>query len=172
MMEFSENRDGYLEKLIFKMMELYSGDLSQIQHFLKVHAFARLIGLSEVLDDHSQHVLETAAVVHDVGIKAAMAKYGSAGGRYQELEGPPVAEKMLDELNCQRDIIERVCYLVAHHHTYTNIDGLDYQILVEADFLVNLAENGIGAETIRSTRDKIFRTKTGLRCCQALFNIK
>ena len=35
-------------------------------------------------------------------------------------------------------MIRRVEYLVGHHHTYKDIDGLDYQILVEADFLVNI----------------------------------
>mgnify|MGYP000340972515 FL=1 len=33
---------------------------------------------------------------------------------------------------------ERVAYLIGHHHTYDKIEGMDYQILVEADFLVNI----------------------------------
>ncbi len=40
------------------------------------------------------------------------------------------------------DVSERVQYLIAHHHTYGNIDEMDYQILVEADFLVNIMEEG------------------------------
>lgn len=39
-------------------------------------------------------------------------------------------------------VAERVSYLVGHHHTYDHIDGMDYQILVEVDFLVNFNENG------------------------------
>jgi hypothetical protein len=41
---------------------------------------------------------------------------------------------MLGRLGFGAALVERVCYLVGHHHTYTNIDGPDYQILVEAGF--------------------------------------
>ena len=42
------------------------------------------------------------------------------------------------------ELIDRISYLIAHHHTVTGIDGMDYQILIEADFLVNAAEKGLG----------------------------
>ena len=29
--------------------------------------------------------------------------------------------------------VERICFIIGHHHTYKAIDGLDFQILVEAD---------------------------------------
>ena len=38
---------------------------------------------------------------------------------------------------------ERVQYLIGRHHTYNDIDGIDYQILVEADFLVNMYEDSL-----------------------------
>ena len=52
--------------------------------------------------------------------------------------------------------MDRVCYLVGHHHTYLDMDGMDYQILVEADFLVNLFENASTRKVIRSVDTKIF----------------
>lgn len=70
---------------------------------------------------------------------------------------------MLQGLGFEEDVIKRVSYLVGHHHTYTNIDGPDYRILVEADFLVNYFENGMKKETIQKSVEKIFRTKMGLR---------
>ena len=57
-------------------------------------------------------------------------------------EGPPEAEKLLASQGWPETVIQRVSYLVGHHHTYTDIDGTDYQLLVEADFLVNLFEEG------------------------------
>ena len=30
---------------------------------------------------------------------------------------------------------------MTHHHTYTGVDGIDYQILLEADYLVNADES-------------------------------
>ena len=42
---------------------------------------------------------------------------------------------------CIRDSPEgyadRIAFLISHHHTIDQIDGMDYQILIEADYLVN-----------------------------------
>ena len=123
-----------LDSLIYAMMEYYKGDAKRIQHFLKVHQLARLIGHKEQLEEQTQLILEAAALVHDIGIKPAEEKFGSCDGKLQEQEGPAPARAMLQCLEFDSAVIDRVCYLVAHHHTYSNIDGLDYQILVEADF--------------------------------------
>ena len=90
-------------------------------------------------------MLESAAVVHDIGIKVCEEKYGSCEGKLQEKEGPGIAGALLSELGYEKQVIERVCYLVGHHHTYTEIVGLDYQIPVETDFLVNLFEDDVWA---------------------------
>ena len=55
--------------------------------------------------------------------------------------------------------------------TYTGIDGLDYQILVEADFLVNLFEGNTDTAHIRATYDNIFRTETGKKICREMFGL-
>ena len=121
-----------------------------------------MIGECENLDDSMQEILEVTAVLHDVGIKVAEQKYNSSAGHYQQLEGPPVAKKILDELGYPDDFVERVMYLIAHHHTYTNIDGMDYQILVEADFLVNADEDRLSSDAIENFKEKIFKTMTGI----------
>lgn len=159
-----------MEQLFLEMIKFFTGDPKRIQHFTKVHSFARLIGLGEKIDDDTQRILEIAAIVHDVGIKPAEEKHGTASGKYQEQEGPPVAEAILKKLGYPQSIIERVCYLVGHHHTYKDIDGIDYQILIEADFLVNMFESEMSANAIKSTLDKIFRTKTGKEYCQLMFD--
>ena len=61
-----------------------------------------------------QNQLETAAYVHDIGIKISEEKYNSSAGKYQEIEGPPIAEEMLTKLGYDKDVIERVSYLVGH----------------------------------------------------------
>ena len=92
-------------------------------------------------------------------------------GKLPEKEGPALAEQMLSELGFEKDVIERVSFLVGHHHTYTGIDGLDYQILVEADFLVNLFEGNTDTAHIRATYDNIFRTETGKKICREMFGL-
>ena len=125
-----------LEKLFLEMISYYSGDPKRIQHFTKVHSYAKLIGEREQLSPEELYILEAAAYTHDIGIKPAEEKYGSSAGKLQEQEGPAVARGMLMRLGFAENVIERVCYLIGHHHTYTGIEGRDYQILVEADFLV------------------------------------
>ena len=160
-----------MERLFREMIAYYAGDPHQIQHLTKVHGFARMIGLAERIADDVQHVLEIAAIVHDIGIKPALEKHGSANGNFQEQEGPPVAEAMLRGLGYPEGVIARVCYLVGHHHTYTDVVGDDYQILIEADFLVNIFEGKMQPAAIRSTLDTIFRTETGKAYCRVMFQV-
>ena len=119
-----------INKLTTEMIKYYKGDPKRINHFLKVFSYSKFIGMNENLDEKTQFILETAALVHDIGIKISEEKYNSSSGKYQEIEGPAMAQKMLENLNYDKDIIERVCYLVGHHHTYNSINGMDYQILV------------------------------------------
>lgn len=158
-------------KLIEKMMEYYTGDPKRIQHFIKVYEFAKIIGEAEKLDPETMYILRTAAIVHDIGIKVSEEKYGSSSGKYQEKEGPAVAEPMLLSLGYEEEVIDRVLYLIAHHHTYNEIEGEDYQILVEADFLVNLFEDGSSKETAEKVRENIFKTQSGRRYLKVFFEL-
>ena len=158
-----------LDDLFMDMIAYYDGDPKRIQHFTKVHSYARLIGIGEELDDASLFILEAAAYTHDIGIRVAEEKYGRCGGKLQEQEGPIIAQKMLSQLGFENYIVERICFLIGHHHTYDNIDGLDYQILVEADFLVNLYEDDAGNRAIDKAYKRIFKTETGKKIFRLMF---
>ena len=156
------------DKLILRMADYDRGMPELIQHFLKVHQFARLIGSREGLSERELHILETAAIVHDIGIVPSLRVYGDDAGKHQEELGPAQAEQMLASLGYEQDVIRRVSLLVSRHHTYTDILGMDHQILIEADFLVNLFENHASHEAISRARETIFKTDTGktLLCAQ------
>ena len=156
-------------KLKERMIAYENGSPARIQHFMKVYAFADMIGEAEKLSEEKMEILRAAALVHDIGIRVAEEKYGSCSGKLQEKEGPAIAEKMLDEVGYPVDAIRRICYLVGHHHTYTNIDGLDYRILVEADFLVNLFENETSRKPAEMALERIFKTETGKEICKTMF---
>lgn len=160
-----------LHELMLKMIEFDAGDAKRIQHFIKVASFAHTIGTGEGMTEHELLVLEAAGIVHDIGIHPAEEKYGCNTGKYQEELGPEPARKMLAEVGFDEETCERVAWLVGHHHTYTNIDSLDYQALVEADFLVNLFEDSAPGHAIVSARDKIFRTGTGKALLHNMFGI-
>lgn len=157
--------------LIMKMTEYYTGQPHRIQHFMKVYAYAKMIGEMEHISEKEQDILEAAAIVHDIGIKKSEEKYGDCVGKHQEIEGPSVAEELLTELGYGNELIHRVSYLVGHHHTYKNIEGIDYQILVEADFLVNLFENETSKKPAQTALERIFRTDSGKRLCKIMFDV-
>lgn len=165
-----EQTQSCLNALFMEMIDYYQGDAKRIQHFVKVHSFAKLIAQSEGVDGEALKILEAAAYVHDIGIKPAMQKYASCNGKLQESEGFTAAREMLERLGFEERLIERVCYLVAHHHTYKNIDGLDYQILAEADFLVNIYEDKLSARAVKRIEERIFKTKSGKRILDAMFS--
>ena len=158
-----------INRLHYEMIRLYSGDPMRIQHFCKVHSYAKLIAEMEHVDASTLFILEAAALTHDIGIHLCEEKYGSSNGKLQEKEGPAIAEKLLKELQFEEKVIERVKYLIAHHHTYDAIDGIDYQILVEADFLVNYFEDGLDKEHIKKSAEKIFKTETGKKIVKDMF---
>jgi len=158
-------------KVIDGMIRYYAGDARRINHFLKVYGFSKAIGEMEGLDDRTQEILEITAITHDIGIKLSEEKYGNCSGAHQQVEGPPEARKLLEGLGFEDDIIERVCFIISRHHTYKDIQGIDYQILVEADFLVNAFEDSLPETAIASFRDKVFRTETGKRFLERLYGI-
>jgi HD superfamily phosphodiesterase len=151
------------------MITYYAGDVRRVNHFIKVYGFAKAIGEMEGLPEREQSILEIAALTHDIGIKNSEAKYNSAAGHYQELEGPPEAREMLESLGLDTLLIDRVCWLIGHHHTYGDLKERDHLILIEADFLVNACEDGMAESSIISVRDKIFRTATGKRYLDTLY---
>ena len=160
-----------INKIHLAMIQLYKGDAKRIQHFCKVHSYAKLIAETENVDKKCLFTIEAAALTHDIGIHFCEEKYGNCNGKLQEQEGPAIAERLLETLGVEQDISDRVQYLIAHHHTYNNINEIDYQILVEADFLVNSMEDGLSKEAALKAYHSIFKTACGKTICREMFNI-
>lgn len=157
-------------KLIAAMVDYDGGDPLRIQHFMKVHGFAVTIGVLENIDPDVLDVLETAAILHDIGIHISEMKYGSSAGKYQEIEGPDEAEKLMRQVGgFSQSTIERVRFLIANHHTYDNVVDIDHQILIEADFLVNLFEYQLRYENVLAVNNNIFRTQTGIQLLNDMY---
>lgn len=152
-----------LARLMRAMIKYDCGDVPRIQHLVKVHNFARTIGIEEGLGADELFVLEAAAILHDIGIHAAEARFGNCCGKHQEELGPDEARKILKEVSgfneSQR---ERICWLIAHHHTYTDVISIDHRILLEADFLVNSFEDKVSKDGIISFREKVFRSYSAI----------
>lgn len=71
-----------------------------------------------------------------------------------------LVEEFLKEFPLSKKQIERIIYFAGHHHTLTNIEGLDYQILIGANYIVNSEEMGYSKENIKHFIDKIVKTQS------------
>ncbi len=162
-----------IRRLFHAMIRFDAGDPDLIQHFTKVHSYAKLIAEGEGMDASARSVLEAAALVHDIAIPLCNQKYGAHPGPLQEKEGPPLARRLLAETGGFTEAeISRVCALVGEHHTVEPIDGLDHQILLEADFIVNSFENGHARDTLYRTWRRVFATGTGREIYGVMFGLK
>lgn len=158
-------------EIITKMIDYSNGNLHDISHFMKVYGYAKTIGECENLDENTQKVLETAAIVHDIACPLCREKYGNTNGAYQEKEGEILTAEFLKDTGHSQEFINRVVYLVGHHHTIKDIKGLDYQILIEADYLVNADESGYSKENIKNTMEKVFKTETGISLLKSIYGV-
>ncbi len=155
--------NAQLARLMRAMVRYDSGDVRRIQHFVKVHDFAATIGVSEGLDEETQFVLEAAAILHDISIHLAEAMYGNCNGKAQEELGPDEASKLLSDVGgFSVAQVERICWLIGHHHTYTGVTASDHRILLEADFLVNSFEDNLSPDAVANFRDKVFRSPSAI----------
>ena len=138
-------------EVVRRMILFDKGDARRIQHFLKVYMFSAMIGTMENLPPEQQEILEIAAILHDIGIHPAEKKYGFSNGKLQEQEGPAYARALLEEVGGYApELIDRV------------VDGPDWQILLEADFLVNSFEKNMPEEAIKKMRSRVFKTGSGI----------
>lgn len=158
-------------QVLLEMVRYFGNDTRRINHAFKVLGFADAILAGEAVSGQAAQVTLLAAILHDIGIKEAERKYQSSAGNYQESEGPPIAAEIMNHCRVTAEIRDRVCFLVGHHHTYNKIDDIDFQILVESDFLVNIQEGFIKPEAAPGVIRNYFRTATGKELASSMYGL-
>ena len=155
-----EPETALVGKLIAGMKRVFGSDRKRIDHAFAVLGRAREIIQQEKADPK---VVMAAAILHDIGIQAAERKHGSAAGVYQELEGPAIAQPIMEEAELDSEGIEHVLKIIANHHTARDIDTPEFRILWDADWLVNIPEEfpNAGPGLLQRRIDRIFKTKRG-----------
>ena len=143
-----------ISQIMEKMIAFSNGNLHDMNHLMCVWTYAKTIGELEGLDRRTQETLEIAAITHD---------------KRQEEEGGPLVRSFLADAGLSAEQVDRVAYLVSHHHTYTDIDGIDYQILIEADYIVNASESGYSPENRKNFLEEHMKTESGKRLLRSTF---
>ncbi len=148
------------QTIINEMTDVFGDDTKRINHALKVLDYAQQIQLTEGGDEQ---VVIPAAILHDIGIHKAQEKYNSCAGKYQEIEGPPIARPILQRHNLPPEKIEHICKIIAHHHNGRDIDTIEFRIIWDADWLVNIPDEYPNANKnkLKQLIERVFKTQTG-----------
>lgn len=160
-----------VSEIIVEMVKQSNGNLHDICHFMKVYAYARTIAECEKIAPEEQKTVEIAAVIHDIACPLCREKYGNTNGKLQEQEGVVLAREFLKGSGLPEKMTERIIFLVGHHHTLQEVDGMDYQILLEADYLVNADEAGYDRRNLQNAADHLFKTATGKELLRSVYGI-
>jgi putative nucleotidyltransferase with HDIG domain len=156
------------DKLINEMKKVFGDDQKRIEHALAVLGYAEQI---QAVEGGDPLIVKAAAILHDIGIQQAERKYGSSAGKYQEIEGPPIAEEILKRYDLDAEAIEHICKIIANHHSAKDIDTTEFRIILDADRLVNMNEDypNVTSNKLQKIIADKFKTNEGNRIAKKLF---
>jgi HD superfamily phosphodiesterase len=136
-------------------------DIAQISHTEAVHNFAQLIASLENCNEYQQSLIEMSALLHDIGCPNAKKKYGNTNPPNQEKEGKPLAKAFLDNYPMPDKDKELLAEVVGAHHHLHVLRELGFEILAEADLIVNLLEGYYKMEQAQHLYECFVSTKSG-----------
>ncbi len=163
-----QEHDSIADKLIDAVKSEFGTDQKRITHALRVLETAESIMRQE---GGEPRVVVAAALLHDIGIREAERKHGSSAPELQELEGPPIARRILEQTGFDERTIEHVCRIVGSHHSAGDVETAEFRIVWDADNIVNLAQKAehLDKEQLEETIAKTFRTEKGEEIARTLF---
>jgi len=149
------------DSLLEEMERYFGEDDKRITHARRVTHYVKELLMKEPAA--RPEVVIPAAILHDIGIHEAERKYGSTAGHYQEIEGPPIARDILRRHITDEGLIDEICEIIAHHHSPGRIDSINFKLVYDADWLVNLGDEVDISDKARLQRliEKIFLTPAG-----------
>ncbi len=168
----AKKKELLVERVPIEMKRYFESDFKRIGHATKVARYAEKI----CKEEEAHPVVTTlAAYLHDIGIKEAERKHGSASAEHQHEEGPPVAREILEKLGAEDGIIAEVCDIIGHHHTPRQEETANFKVIYDADLIVNLEEKQKESpsppEHLAKVIEKSFLTKSGREMAEkALLN--
>lgn len=169
--ELLAQRDELLkDRIAVEMKKYFKSDFKRIGHATRVARHAEAIAGSAGGD---MAVVLAAAYLHDIGIHEAEKKHGSTAGKYQEIEGPPIARNLMSKLGASDALIDEVCNIIGHHHHPGDAETLNFQVLYDADLIANIEdrqkEKAIDPQEIQRIIETRFLTDAGRQRAGNLF---
>jgi len=163
-----KNLTSLRSELIYEMKAVFGQDKKRIEHALAVLDYVEQI---QAIEGGDPLIVKAAGILHDIGIHQAEQKHGSSSGKYQEIEGPPIAEEILKRHEIEIEAMTHILKIIANHHSAKNIDTLEFKILWDADLLVNLQEETPAMSHGQWTKriNKTFKTTKGRQLAFQIF---
>jgi putative nucleotidyltransferase with HDIG domain len=158
----AKKKELLVERVPIEMKRYFESDFKRIGHATKVARYAEKI----CKEEEAHPVVTTlSAYLHDIGIKVSERKYNSSAPKYQHVEGPPVAREILTRLGAEEGIINEVCDIIGHHHSPRQEETINFNVIYDADLIVNLEEkqkeSPSSPEHLAKIIEKSFLTKSG-----------
>ena len=159
------------DKLIEEMKSYFGNRQGLIDHTMAVYGYANQLNKTEGGDPL---LVKAGSLYHDIGIPEAKRVHGSAAGKYQEIEGPPIARRILSKLEVPPGSIDDICSIIANHHTAhdeSTRNTIEFKIVWDADGLVNHANRKLenNNDEISKEIESLFRTSTGQQIAKEMF---
>jgi hypothetical protein len=87
------------------------------------------------------------------------------------MEGPPIAKAVLERHGVPADVVEHVCRIITSYHSAKDIDTVEFSVVWDADWLVNLSSDFADAsrEKLKEIVDKTFKTHKGREIAIEMF---
>ena len=147
-------------------------DMSQIGHTEAVHNFAQLLGKLEGYDEHRQAIIEISALLHDIGCPNAKEKYGNTNAPNQEKEGKPKAAELLAKYDITAEDKALIADVVGVHHHIKQLQEMGFELLAEADLIVNLLEGYYKMEQAQNLYETCVTSVSGKELFKNMFLLK
>lgn len=163
--------DVLVEGLTKAMEGVFAKNKGMIEHTMKVTGYAMQIQGEEGGDPLT---VQAGALLHDIGIPKAREVHGSSAGKYQEIEGPPIARKIMTKLGMEPERIDLVCHIIANHHSAADPETVvtpEFQAVWDADWLVNFPGRYRDKSNDQKQKliDEIFKTARGKTLARSMF---
>jgi hypothetical protein len=164
-----QKEDMFKDLVAVQMKRYFHTDFKRIGHSARVARYAeRLVPLEKA----DPAVVISAAYLNDVGTKEAEKKYQSSEAEYLQLEGPPVAKRILEELDGNEALVEEVCDIVARHRSPRDDETVNFKVVFDAELIADLEErhrrNAIDPETLAEIIHSRFLTESGKELAHSL----
>ena len=158
-----------VNEIMLKMISESAGNLADIEHYVKVTCYARMIAEAEGLDEKTKWLCEAEAIVHDISCPLCRKKYGNTNHQMQEKESEALLREFFSSSDVSDEDLKRIIAVISRHHSPERIDGIDNQILIEADYLVNANQSNYQPSAILAFRNTYFRTACGTRMLDLMY---